>query len=142
VPGPLARLRPLHPVLLDDLLLVQIEDAVPGADLLERRYALVEVVLLVRGQKLGADARLGLGHGGEEEADDVDALLPLDSYNSFIERIQTVTAEAVQRVAQKYSTPDQFTIVVVGDRSQIEVPMKALNEGRVEPRDLWGQPAK
>jgi predicted Zn-dependent peptidase len=53
-----------------------------------------------------------------------------------------VTAEDVQRVAQKYITPDQFTIVVVGDRSQIEAPIKALNEGPVELRDLWGQPAK
>jgi hypothetical protein len=24
----------------------------------------------------------------------------------------------------------------------MEAPIKALNEGPVEPRDLWGQPAK
>ncbi len=68
--------------------------------------------------------------------------LPLDSYDSFIERIQAVTAEDVQRVARQYITPDQFTVVVVGDRSQIEAPIKALNEGPVELRDLWGQPAQ
>ena len=67
--------------------------------------------------------------------------LPLDSYDSFIDRIQAVTAEDVQRVARQYITPDQFAIVVVGDRSQIEAGIKALNEGPVELRDLWGQPA-
>ena len=66
--------------------------------------------------------------------------LPLDSYDSFIKGIEAVTAADVQRVARKYITPDQFAIVVVGDRSQIEAPIKALNEGPVEVRDLWGQP--
>jgi predicted Zn-dependent peptidase len=67
--------------------------------------------------------------------------LPLDSYNSFIKGIEAVTAEDVQRVARQYITPDQFAVVVVGDRSQIEAGIKALNEGPVELRDLWGQPA-
>jgi predicted Zn-dependent peptidase len=67
--------------------------------------------------------------------------LPLDSYDSFIDGIEAVTAEDVQRVARQYITPDQSVIVVVGDRSQIEAGIQALNEGRVEPRDLWGQPA-
>jgi hypothetical protein len=33
-------------------------------------------------------------------------------------------------------------VVVVGDRSQIEEGIKALNEGPIELRDLWGKPAK
>ena len=41
-------------------------------------------------------------------------------------------------MARQYITPDPFTIVVVGDRSQIEAPIKALNEDPVELRDLWG----
>lgn len=69
--------------------------------------------------------------------------LPPGSCNSFIiERIEAATPEDVLRVARKYITPNQFTIVVVGDRSQIEAPIKALNEGPAEVRDLWGQPAK
>jgi zinc protease len=68
--------------------------------------------------------------------------LPLDSYNTFIKQIDAVTAADVQRVARKYITPDHFAVVVVGDRSQIEAGIKALNEGPIELRDLWGQPAE
>ena len=92
---------------------------------------------------LGLPGEFETTHGAAGRFMDLLAYdLPLDSYHSFIERIQAVTAEDVQRVAKQYITPDQFTVVVVGDRSQIEAPIKALNEGPVELRDLWGQPAK
>jgi zinc protease len=68
--------------------------------------------------------------------------LPLDTYETFIPRIQAVTAEDVQRVARKDIDPDHFAVVVVGDRSQIEKPIADLNEGPIEIRDLWGQPVK
>jgi len=31
---------------------------------------------------------------------------------------------------------------VVGDRSAVEPGLKALNEGAVIPRDLWGNPVR
>jgi len=68
--------------------------------------------------------------------------LPLDSYDTFIQKVNAVTAEDVQRVAQRYIQPDNFAVVVVGDRSQIEPTLKALNEGPIELRDLWGQAVK
>jgi predicted Zn-dependent peptidase len=68
--------------------------------------------------------------------------LPLDYYDHYIERINAVTAAAVQRVARQYIDPDHFDIVVVGDKSQIEAGIRALNEGPVVYRDLWGQEAK
>lgn len=68
--------------------------------------------------------------------------LPLDTYETFIPRIEAVTAADVQRVARKDIDPDHFDVVVVGDRSQIEGPIRALNEGPIEFRDLWGQVAK
>jgi hypothetical protein len=65
--------------------------------------------------------------------------LPLDYYNSYVARINAVTAADVQRVARQYLDLDRFTIVVVGDRSQIEAGIRALNEGPISIRDLWGQ---
>ena len=65
--------------------------------------------------------------------------LPLDTYSRYIARINAVTAADVQRVARQYIDPEHFAIVVVGDRSQIEAGIRALNEGPVSIRDLWGQ---
>src|SRR5205823_779569 len=65
--------------------------------------------------------------------------MPLTSWSSYIARINAVTAADVQRVARRYIDPDHFAIVVVGDRSQIESGIRALNEGPISLRDLWGQ---
>ena len=65
--------------------------------------------------------------------------LPLDFYSTYVQRINAVTAADVQRVARRYVDPDHFAIVVVGDRSQIEAGIRALNEGQISLRDLWGQ---
>jgi zinc protease len=68
--------------------------------------------------------------------------LPLDYYDHYIDRINAVTAADVQRVARQYIDPDHFDIVVVGDKSQIEAGIKALNEGPITYRDLWGREIK
>ena len=65
--------------------------------------------------------------------------LPLDTYSGYIARINAVTAADVQRVARRYIDPEHFAIVVVGDRGQIEAGIRALNEGPISIRDLWGQ---
>lgn len=65
--------------------------------------------------------------------------LPLDYYTGYIDQVKAVTAADVQRVARRYIDPDKFDIVIVGDRSQIEAGLKALNEGPIVYRDLWGQ---
>jgi predicted Zn-dependent peptidase len=65
--------------------------------------------------------------------------LPFDYYGGYIDRINAVTAADVQRVARRYIDPDRFDIVIVGDRSQIEAGIRALNEGPIVYRDLWGQ---
>lgn len=41
-----------------------------------------------------------------------------DYLDSYIDRIDAVTASDVQRVAQKYLTPDEFIVVVVGPSAQ------------------------
>jgi hypothetical protein len=39
--------------------------------------------------------------------------------------------ESVQRAARKYIQPDKFAVVIVGDRKQIEAPVKALGLGPI-----------
>jgi zinc protease len=58
--------------------------------------------------------------------------LPDDTFDRHIERIQAVTVEDVQQVARKYLDPEKVAIIVVGDRSVIEAPVRALNLGPVE----------
>ena len=65
--------------------------------------------------------------------------LPLSTFGGYIARINAVTAADVQRVARRYIDPDHFAIVVVGDRAQIEPGIRALNEGAISIRDLWGR---
>ncbi len=68
--------------------------------------------------------------------------LPLDYFAHYADRINAVTAADVQRVARQHIDPDHFDIVVVGDKSQIEAGIKALSEGPIVYRDLWGQEVK
>lgn len=67
--------------------------------------------------------------------------LPLDWYEHFIPAVGAVTAADVQRAARQYIDPDHFAIVIVGDRAQIEAGIKALNEGPIVYRTMWGAPA-
>jgi predicted Zn-dependent peptidase len=66
--------------------------------------------------------------------------LPLDWYDRFIPAVGAVTAADVQRAARRYIDPDHLAIVVVGDRAQIETGIKALNEGPIVYRTMWGAP--
>lgn len=58
--------------------------------------------------------------------------LPIDTYDRYVEEIQAVTAADVQRVARATLDPARVTIVVVGDRAQVEAPVEALGLGPVE----------
>jgi predicted Zn-dependent peptidase len=104
---------------------------------------------IVPGEELAkAKAYLTLGLPGDFEttqgtAGRLGALwqndLPLSWYTTYAQRINAVTAADVQRVARRHIRPDEFAIVVVGDRSTIEAGIRALNEGPISLRDLWGQ---
>ena len=52
--------------------------------------------------------------------------LPSTYYNDYIQRINAVTGEDVNRVANKYLDPSKMAIVVVGDRKVIEPKLKEL----------------
>lgn len=57
--------------------------------------------------------------------------LPADTYATYTERIQAVTAEDVARVAREYVDPEAVAVIVVGDRSAIEADVRALGIGEV-----------
>jgi zinc protease len=65
--------------------------------------------------------------------------LPLDYFSTLPDRINAVTNEQAQGVAQKYILPDKMIVLAVGDRAKIEEDMKKLNLGKVEIRDTDGK---
>jgi predicted Zn-dependent peptidase len=58
--------------------------------------------------------------------------LPDDYFAKYVQNIQAVTAADVQRVAQKYITPDHLAVVIVGDLKVIEPGIRALNLGPIK----------
>ena len=66
--------------------------------------------------------------------------LPLDYYNNYAQNIGGISQQDVQRVARQYVRPDNFAIVIVGDRKAIEQGIRSVNIGKVEIRDITGQP--
>jgi zinc protease len=61
--------------------------------------------------------------------------LPLDFYTTYRERLSAVTPDDLKRVAASKLTPDNIIVVVAGDLSKIEAPIRARNLGAVE---VWG----
>ncbi|MDQ3321406.1 MAG: insulinase family protein [Acidobacteriota bacterium] len=53
--------------------------------------------------------------------------LPDTYFNEFISKVNAVKLEDVNRVANKYLTPDKLAIVIVGDRKIIEPGLKQLD---------------
>ena len=52
--------------------------------------------------------------------------LPESYYNDYISKINNVTLQDVNRVANKYLTPDKMAIVIVGDKSIIDSKLKEI----------------
>ncbi|HLM59387.1 MAG TPA: pitrilysin family protein, partial [Pyrinomonadaceae bacterium] len=52
--------------------------------------------------------------------------LPTTYYNDYLSKVNSVTMDDVNRVANKYLTPDKMAIVVVGDRKSIEAGLKEI----------------
>jgi len=58
--------------------------------------------------------------------------LPDDYYNTFVDRVQALTAADLGRAATQYIQPDKLAVVIVGDRQAIEAKIKQLNLGPVQ----------
>jgi predicted Zn-dependent peptidase len=69
--------------------------------------------------------------------------LPDTYFNSYIERVQAVTLEDVNRVANRYIQPDRLAVVIVGDRKTVEQSLRSLDGlgGRISFVDNEGRPA-
>jgi zinc protease len=57
--------------------------------------------------------------------------LPSDYYSRFVANLLAVSDTDVAAAAMKYITPEGFVVVVVGDRAQVEAPLRALGLGTV-----------
>ena len=64
--------------------------------------------------------------------------LPVDFYMTYRERLAAVTPADVQKVATTRLKPDNLVVVVAGDLSKIEAPIRARNFGTVEVWDPNG----
>ena len=64
--------------------------------------------------------------------------LPVDFYATYRERLAAVTPEDVRSVATSRLTPGNLIVVVAGDLSKIEAPIRARNFGTVEVWDING----
>jgi zinc protease len=64
--------------------------------------------------------------------------LPVDFYTTYRERLAAVTPDEVRRVGTSRLTPDNLIVVVAGDVSKIEAPIRARNLGQVEVWDANG----
>ena len=66
------------------------------------------------------------GHVLRRLIDIVHFGLPDDHFSHQVERLQTVTLADVHRVAREHIDPSMLSIVIVGDRSVIEAPLREL----------------
>lgn len=59
------------------------------------------------------------------------------TFSEYVGKVQAITAADVARAAKQYIQPDKFAVIVVGDLSKIEQPIRAANLGpvRVVPVD-------
>ncbi|CAA9297243.1 MAG: hypothetical protein AVDCRST_MAG11-575 [uncultured Gemmatimonadaceae bacterium] len=62
--------------------------------------------------------------------------LPLDYYDSYVQRIAAVTQADVQRVARRYVDPARLAVVIVGDRKAVEPGLRALGVGPITVREV------
>lgn len=66
--------------------------------------------------------------------------LPQDYYQNYTRNVRAVTKDDLTRVANKYIDVDHLAIVIVGDRKQIEGPLKATGIAPVVVLDVNGDP--
>ena len=62
--------------------------------------------------------------------------LPLSALADYARKVRAVSAADVQRVARRYLTPDQATVVVVGDITRVRPSVEALALGEITVLDV------
>jgi zinc protease len=67
--------------------------------------------------------------------------LGLDYFTRYPARVEAITIDQAQAMAQKYLTPDRLIVVAVGDRAKIEPELRKLSLGAVEVVTAEGKTA-
>jgi zinc protease len=67
--------------------------------------------------------------------------LPDDYYQMYAKNVSAVTKDDLLRVAKQYIDLNHLAIVIVGNRSEIEAPLKATGIAPITVIDLEGNPA-
>ena len=67
--------------------------------------------------------------------------LPDDYYQTYAKNVSAVTKEDLLRVAKRYIDLNHLYIVIVGNRAEIEVGLKATNIAPITYIDIEGNPA-
>jgi zinc protease len=67
--------------------------------------------------------------------------LPDDYYQTYAKNVSAVTKEDLLRVAKQYIDLQHLAIVIVGNRSDIEAPLKATGIAPITILDIEGNPA-
>ena len=67
---------------------------------------------------------------------------PADYYATYLERLDAVTLEDVQRVARTYLRPDNMNITIAGNRDVADGLAQFAASGQVEFFDPFGEPLK
>ncbi|MDB4334768.1 insulinase family protein [bacterium] len=69
--------------------------------------------------------------------------LPTDYYDTYLERLEAITPEDVQKAAIKYITPEKAIYLAVGDVATIEPMMENIAQGKdVVQYDFYGDVVK
>jgi zinc protease len=68
--------------------------------------------------------------------------LPDSYFNEYIQKVNAVTLDDINRVANKYLTPDKMAILIVGDRKVIEPRLREIDAlgGSIRFLDAEGNP--
>ena len=67
--------------------------------------------------------------------------LPENYYETYLERLEAVTAEQIMAMAQKYLHPDQAYLLVVGNKSEVADKLTTFDsDGQIEYYDAFGNP--
>lgn len=66
--------------------------------------------------------------------------LPKDYYNTYLSRLEKISIADVQRVAQKYITPQNANILVVGNKDEVAAKLLRFDgDGKIDYYDAYGE---
>jgi len=69
--------------------------------------------------------------------------LPADYYTTYLEKIEAVTVDDIQRMAKKYIKPENAYISIVGDKEILSERLKKFDgNGKIDFYDKYARPAK